>query len=129
MDRILSTLHAPAPPSAQNHARVVDYENNSEHAPCASAAARPGKSFKCCKNLYSRQIDAKRPRHGYPPHPTRHPSKKAIFLLFVRVRNNKNTTHVAKFAPSLGPVSLPPASLTPRFWWIPTQLPRQANPP
>ena len=64
MDRILSTLHAPAPPSAQNHARVVDYEKNSEDAPCASAAARPGKSFKCCKNLYSRQIDAKRPRHG-----------------------------------------------------------------
>ena len=64
-----------------------------------------------------------------PPNPTGHPSKKAIFLLFVRVRNNKNTTHVAKFAPSLGPVSLPltppgtealapplspcPASLTP----------------
>ena len=42
-----------------------------------------------------------------PPHPTGHPSKKAIFLLFVRVRNNKNTTHVAKFAPSLGPVPLP----------------------
>ena len=44
-----------------------------------------------------------------PPHPTGHPSKNAIFLVFsVRVRNDKNTTHVAKFAPSLGPVRLPP---------------------
>ena len=38
-----------------------------------------------------------------PPHLTGHPSKNAILLLFVRVRNNKNTTHFAKFAPSLGP--------------------------
>ena len=47
---------------------------------------------------------------GYPPHPTGHPSKNAIFLLFVRVRNDKNTTHIAKFAPSLGPCPyhLPP---------------------
>ena len=37
-----------------------------------------------------------------PPHPTGHPSKNAIFL------ETKNTTHVAKFAPSLGPVPLPP---------------------
>ena len=29
---------------------------------------------------------------GTPPHPTGHPSKNAIFLLFVRVRNDKNTT-------------------------------------
>ena len=42
------------------------------------------------------------------PHPTGHPSKHAIFLLFVRVRNVKNTTQVAKFVPSLGPVPLPP---------------------
>ena len=55
--------------------------------------------------------------------------KKSFFFFFVRVRNDKNTTHVAKFAPSLGPVPLPrtppepkplhpppspcPASLTP----------------
>ena len=45
---------------------------------------------------------------GYPRPPTRHSSKNAILLLFVRVRNNKNTTHVAKFAPSLRPVPLPP---------------------
>ena len=52
---------------------------------------------------------------GYPPrHPTGHPSKTAIFLLFVRVRNDKNTTHVAKFAPSLGPVSLPPTPPEPK---------------
>ena len=67
MDRILRTLHAPAPPSAQHHARVVDYEKNSEEAPRANAAARPTKSFKCYKHLYSRQIDAKRPRHGLRP--------------------------------------------------------------
>ena len=37
----LRTLHAPAPPSAQNHERVVDYRQNSEDAPRASAAVRP----------------------------------------------------------------------------------------
>ena len=49
-----------------------------------------------------------------PPHPTGHPSKKIIFLLFVRVRNVKNTTQVAKFAPSLGPVPLPPTPPEPQ---------------
>ena len=37
--------------------------------------------------------------------------KTSFFFFFVRVRIDKNTTHVAKFAPSLGPVPLPP---TPR---------------
>ena len=37
-----------------------------------------------------------------------------IFLLFVRVRNVKNTTQVAKFAPSLGPVPLPPTPPEPK---------------
>ena len=36
------------------------------------------------------------------PHPTGYPSKKIVFFLSVRVRNVKNTTQVAKFAPSLG---------------------------
>ena len=44
---------------------------------------------------------------GYPPHSAGHPSSHAIFLLFVRVRNNKNTTHIAKFAPSLRSPCLP----------------------
>ena len=48
------------------------------------------------------------------PHPTGYPSKKIIFLLFVRVRNVKNTTQVAKFAPSLGPVPLPPTPPAPK---------------
>ena len=66
---------------------------------------------------------------GYPPHPTGHPSKNAIFLLFVRVRNDKNTTHVAKFAPSLGPVPLPPTPPgTEALGHPPEPLPRQANP-
>ena len=41
------------------------------------------------------------------------PSSKNIFLLFVRVRN-VNTTQVAKFAPSLGPVPLPPTPPAPK---------------
>ena len=41
-----------------------------------------------------------------PPH--RVSFKKKSFFLFVRVRNVKNTMQVAKFAPSLGPVPLPP---------------------
>ena len=49
-----------------------------------------------------------------PPHPTGYPSKKIIFLLFVRVKNVKNTTQVAKFAPSLGPVPLPPTPPAPK---------------
>ena len=57
---------------------------------------------------------------GTPPHPTGHPSKKAIFLL-----NNKNTTHVAKFAPSLGPVPLPPTPPEPK----PLHPPRALAPP
>ena len=63
-----------------------------------------------------------------PPHPTGHPSKNAIFLVFVRVRNDKNTTHVAKFAPSLGPVRLPPTPPRNRSGTPPEPLPRQANP-
>ena len=54
-------------------------------------------------------------------HSPRFFKKNAIFLLFVRVRNDKNTTHVAKFAPSLGPVPLPP---TP-----PRNRPRALAPP
>ena len=48
------------------------------------------------------------------PHPTGEPSKNAIFLFFVRVRNVKNMTQVAKFAPSLGPVPLPPTPPEPK---------------
>ena len=56
---------------------------------------------------------------GYP---TGHPSKKAIFL-FVRVSGN--TTHVAKFAPSLGrPYHLPPRNRSPC-----TPPPRLPDPP
>ena len=44
-----------------------------------------------------------------PPHPTGYPSKKIIFLLFIR-----NMTQVAKFAPSLGPVPLPPTPPAPK---------------
>ena len=40
-NRILRTLHAPAPPPAQNHARVVDSEQASQDAPRASATSRP----------------------------------------------------------------------------------------
>ena len=40
-NRILRMLHAPAPPSAQNHEKVVDSGKNSEDAPRASAAVRP----------------------------------------------------------------------------------------
>ena len=58
---------------------------------------------------------------GTPPHPTGHPSKKNIFLLFVRV----STTHVAKFAPSLRPVPLPPTPPQPKPLHPPD---RQANP-
>ena len=47
-------------------------------------------------------------------HSPRFFKKNAIFLLFVRVRNDKNTTHVAKFAPSLGPVPLPPTPPEPK---------------
>ena len=73
---------------------------------------------------------------GLPPHPpgqlrwvpppriTGHPSKNAILLLFVRVRNNKNTTHVAKFAPCLGPVPLPPTAPEPK----PLDAPPTAKP-
>ena len=57
----------------------------------------------------------------YPPPPhTGNPSKNAIFLLFVRIRNVKNTTQVAKFAPSLGPVPLPPTPPAPK----PLETPR-----
>ena len=66
------------------------------------------------------------PSQPFPAHPTGHPSKKAIFLLFVRVRNDKNTTHVAKFAPSLGPVPLPPTPPRNRSPCTPSD--RQANP-
>ena len=52
---------------------------------------------------------------GEYPHPTGHPSKNAIFLLFVHVRNNKNT--------SLEPVPLPPTPPP-----EPKPLDRQANP-
>ena len=52
---------------------------------------------------------------GTPPPPHRASFKKRHFSsFFVRVRNNKNTTHVAKFAPSLGPVSLPPTPPEPK---------------
>ena len=55
-----------------------------------------------------------------PPHPTGHPSKNIIFLLFVRV---KNTTQVAKFAPSpLPPTPPEPKPLDPR-------LPSPCTPP
>ena len=60
------------------------------------------------------------------PHPTGHPSKHAIFLLFVCVRNVKNTTQVAKFAPSLGPVPLPS---TPQSPWTPLRAPLYPPPP
>ena len=49
------------------------------------------------------------PEPLYPPHPTGYPSKKIIFLLRV-----KNMTQVAKFAPSLGPVPLPPTPPAPK---------------
>ena len=85
-----------------------------------------------------------------PPPPHRASFKKGHFLLFVRVRNNKNTTHVVKFAPSLGPVPLPPtppepkpmhpppspcpASLTPRppsqlCGWVPSTRPAPVGSP
>ena len=59
---------------------------------------------------------------GTPPTPQGILQKKPFFFFFVRVRNNKNTTHVAKFAPSPPPEPKPlhlppspcPASLTPR---------------
>ena len=54
------------------------------------------------------------PEPLHPSHPTGYPSKKIIFLLFIRVRNAKNTTQVAKFAPSLGPVPLPPTPPEPK---------------
>ena len=64
---------------------------------------------------------------GTPPHPTRHPSKNVIFLFFVRVRNVKNTTQVAKFALSLGPCPyhLPPRNQSP--WTPPLYPPPQKN--
>ena len=58
----------------------------------------------------------------YPPplhqassdgYPTGHPLKNATVLLFRRARN-KNKTPVAKFAPSLGPVPLPPTPPEPK---------------
>ena len=58
--------------------------------------------------------------------PTGHPSKNIIFLLFVRVRNVKNTTQVAKFAPSLAPVPLPPI---PQSSWTPSPEPLYPPPP
>ena len=51
---------------------------------------------------------------GTPPNLQGILQKKAIFLFFVHVRNDKNTTHVAKFAPSLGPVPLPPTPPQPK---------------
>ena len=56
-----------------------------------------------------------------PPHPTGYPSKKIIFLLFVRGRN------VAKFAPSLGPVPLPPTPPAPKP--LDPPLPSPCTPP
>ena len=40
-NRNFKTLHAPAPPPAPNHETDVDYEEDPEDAPRASAAARP----------------------------------------------------------------------------------------
>ena len=48
------------------------------------------------------------------PAPVGTPQKTQFFFFFVRIRNNKNTTHVAKFAPSLGPVPLPPTPPEPK---------------
>ena len=55
-----------------------------------------------------------------PPSPTGHLSKNAIFLLFVRVRNVKNTTQVPKFAPCPCPSHLPPRHRSP---WTPRPSP------
>ena len=41
MNRLLRTLHAPAPPPAQSHERVVDCEQDCDDAPRTKAAARP----------------------------------------------------------------------------------------
>ena len=48
---------------------------------------------------------------GTPPTPQGILQKTPFFFFF---RNNKNTTHVAKFAPSMGPVSLPPTPPEPK---------------
>ena len=40
-NRILRTLHAPAPPPVQNHKKDVDSEQTSQDAPRASATTRP----------------------------------------------------------------------------------------
>ena len=77
----------------------------------------PGQLWTRAPTTYPPRTEALGPPSPSPyafPHPTGHPSKNAIFLLFVRVRNVKNTTQVAKFAPSLGPVPLPPTPPEPK---------------
>ena len=58
----------------------------------------------------------------HPSHPTGYPSKKSFFTSFY---TRLNTTHVAKFAPSLGPVPLPPTPLEPK----PLDHPSRPPPP
>ena len=59
LKRILRTLPAPATLPAQNHERVVDYEQNSEDAPRASTATRRKPQQSPPAENHERVVDSK----------------------------------------------------------------------